>query len=257
MRSILTTAVMLTAALAGPALAQGDYPNRVAKIVNPYVAGSTTDILARALAAGLSSRLGQQFIVENRAGAGGALGTAGVARSDPDGYTLLFAPALVLSVHPQDRSDTGYKPDTLNPVCQAFVNAMALGVRPESPIKTVADLVAAAKLKPGALNYGHQGVVTIPHLAMEEFLQAAAIDIKDIPFRREPLVMTDLLGGRIDVASIVLGTAAGQNVRVIGIFAETRHPAFASVPTVKEQGYDVSPGASADCSLRQARRPRS
>ncbi len=141
MRSILTTAVMLTAALAGPALAQGDYPNRVAKIVNPYVAGSTTDILARALAAGLSSRLGQQFIVENRAGAGGALGTAGVARSDPDGYTLLFAPALVLSVHPQDRSDTGYKPDALIPVCQAFVNAMALAVRPESPIKTVADLV--------------------------------------------------------------------------------------------------------------------
>ena len=245
MPRIVKTAVSLVAAalMSTPALAQSDYPNRVAKIVNPYVAGSTTDILARALAAGLSSRLGQQFIVENRAGAGGALGTAGVARSDPDGYTLLFAPALVLSVHPQDRSDTSYKPDALIPVCQAFVNAMALAVRPESPIKTVADLVAAAKAKPGALNYGHQGVVTVPHLAMEEFLQAAASDIKDIPFRGEPLVMTDLLGGRIDVASIVLGTAAGQNVRVIGIFAETRHPAFANVPTVKEQGYDVSPAS--------------
>jgi tripartite-type tricarboxylate transporter receptor subunit TctC len=232
------------ALLATSAAAQSDYPNRVVKVVNPYVAGSTTDILARALSAGLSSRLGQQFIVENRGGAGGALGTAQVARSDADGYALLFAPALVLTVHPQNRDDTGYRPDALVPVCQTFVNAMALAVKADSPIKTVADLVAAAKSKPGALNYGHQGIVTIPHLAMEEFLQAAAIDIKDVPFRGEPLVMTDLLGGRLDVASIVLGSAAGrQDVRVIGVFAESRHPAFANVPTVKEQGYDVSPAS--------------
>lgn len=225
------------------ASAQGDYPNRVVKIVNPYIAGSTTDILARGLASGLSSRLGQQFIIENKPGAGGALGTASVARSDSDGYTLLFAPALVLSVYPQARKDTGYEPAALVPVCQTFTNAMALAVAPESPIKTVADLVAAAKQKPGALNYGHQGVLTIPHLAMEEFLQTAQIDIKDIPFRGEPLVLTDLLGGRIDVASIVLGSASGQNIRVIGVFAETRHPAFPSVPTVKEQGFDVSPAS--------------
>jgi tripartite-type tricarboxylate transporter receptor subunit TctC len=245
MRRLLTTSCALVTAgvFFTSAHAQSDYPNRVVKVVNPYVAGSTTDILARALSAGMSSRLGQQFIVENRGGAGGAIGTASVARSDADGYTLLFAPALVLTVHPQDRTDTGYKPDALVPVCQTFINAMALAVRPESPIKNIADLVAAAKQKPGVLNYGHQGVVTIPHLAMEEFLQAAAIDIKDIPFRGEPLVMTDLLGGRIEVASIVLGTAAGQNVRVIGVFAETRHPAFADVPTVKEQGYDVSPAS--------------
>jgi tripartite-type tricarboxylate transporter receptor subunit TctC len=242
MRAIATSVCFLAMALA-PALAQSDYPNRVVKVVNPYVAGSTTDILARALSAGLSNRLGQQFVVENRGGAGGALGTATVARADADGYTLLFAPALVLSVHPQARDDTGYKPDALAPVCQTFINAMGLVVRPESPIKNIADLVAAAKSKPGALNYGHQGPLTIPHLAMEEFLQAAKIDIKDIPFRGEPLVMTDLLGGRLDVASLVLGTASGQNVRVIGVFAETRHPAFADVPTVREQGYDVSPAS--------------
>jgi len=238
---VCAAAALAVVAIATPATAQTDFPNRVVKIVNPYVAGSTTDVLARALASGMSSRLGQQFIVENRAGAGGALGTGQVARSDADGYTLLYAPALVLTVHPQDRADTGYKPDSLVPVCQAFVNAMALVVRNDSPIKSIADLVAAAKAKPGALNYGHQGNVTIPHLAMEEFLLTAGIDIKDIPFRGEPLVMTDLLGGRIDVASLVLGTAKGQDVRVIGVFAETRHPAFANVPTVKEQGYDVSP----------------
>jgi tripartite-type tricarboxylate transporter receptor subunit TctC len=241
--AMLVAALICGALGASPSQAERAYPNRVVRIVNPYVAGSTTDNLARALAVGLSSRLGQQFIVENRAGAGGALGTASVVRADPDGTTLLFAPALVLSVHPQSRNDTGYKPNSLVPVCQTFTNAMAIAVPMESPIKSIADLVNAAKEKPGALNYGHQGPLTIPHLAMEEFLQAANISIKDIPFRGEPLVLIDLLDGRIDVASLVLGTAQGQNVRVIGIFSETRHPSFPDVPTVKEQGYDVSPAS--------------
>jgi tripartite-type tricarboxylate transporter receptor subunit TctC len=241
LRALLPACLVAITAVA--AQAQSDYPNRVVKIVNPYVAGSTTDVLARALANGLSSRLGQQFIIENKPGAGGTLGAASVARADADGYTLLFAPALVVSVYPQARADTGYKPDAIAPICQTFTNAMALAVNQDSPIKTVADLVAAAKAKPGALNYGHQGILTIPHLAMEEFLQTAHVDIKAIPFRGEPLVLTDLLGGRLDVASLVLGTAIGQNIRVIGIFSETRHPAFPDVPTVKEQGYDVSPAS--------------
>jgi tripartite-type tricarboxylate transporter receptor subunit TctC len=238
--SMLVAALILSALAASPLQANKAYPNRTVRIVNPYVADSTTDLLARALAIGLSNRLGQQFIVENRAGAGGALGTASVVRDKADGYTLLFAPALVLSVHPQSRNDAGYKPDSLVPVCQTFTNAMAIAVPMESPIKNIAHLVNAAKQKPGALNYGHQGPLTVPHLAMEEFLQAANISIKDVPFRGEPLVLIDLLDGRIDVASLVLGTATGQNVRILGIFSETRHPSHPDVPTVKEQGYDVS-----------------
>ena len=239
----LAASLLAALALAAPVLAQTDYPNKPVRIINPFVAGSTTDVLARALGAGLASRLGQPFVIENRGGAGGAIGTAAVARADADGYTLLFAPALVLSVHPQDRADTGYRTDSMVPICQTFINAMALVVRPESPIRSVADLVAAAKAKPGALNYGHQGSMTIPHLAMEEFLIAANLDIRDIPFRGEPLVIADVLGGRLDVASIVLGSAVGQNVRVIGVFGESRHPGFPDVPTVREQGYDVSPAS--------------
>jgi len=244
MRPVLgaVASAVITAGFINAAHAQ-DYPTRFVKIVNPYVAGSTTDVLARALSFGMASRLGREFVIENRPGAGGAIGTLSVVRADPDGYTLLFAPALVVSVHPQARTDTGYKPDALVPVCQTFINAMALAVRPDSPLKTVADLVAAAKARPGALNYGHQGPLTIPHLAMEEFLLAASIDIKDIPFRGDPLVMTDLLGGRLDVASVVLGSVPGQNVRLLGIFSETRHSSFPDVPTVKDQGYDVSPAS--------------
>jgi tripartite-type tricarboxylate transporter receptor subunit TctC len=236
--------IALLGATGLPAAQAQDYPSRVVRVVNPYVAGSTTDRLARALSVGMASRLGREFVVENRAGAGGATGTLSVVRSDADGYTLLFAPALVLSVHPQARNDAGYKTDALIPICQTFVNAMALAVRPDSPIKNVADLVAAARAKPGALNYGHQGPLTIPHLAMEELLIAAKIDIKDIPYRGEPLVVTDLLGGRVDVASLVLGTITDRKIiRPLGIFSETRHSSFADVPTVKEQGYDVSPAS--------------
>ncbi|MFN7753349.1 MAG: tripartite tricarboxylate transporter substrate binding protein [Pseudomonadota bacterium] len=241
--SLTLAALALALAPAAPASAQTDYPNKPVRVINPFVAGSTTDVLARALGAGMASRLGQPFVVENRGGAGGAIGTAAVARAEADGYTLLFSPALVLSVHPQDRADTGYRTDSLVPICQTFINAMALVVRPDSPIRTVPDLVAAARAKPGALNYGHQGNMTIPHLAMEEFLIAAGIDIRDIPFRGEPLVMGDLMGGRLDVASVVLGSAVGQNVRVIGVFGESRHPAFPDVPTVREQGFDVSPAS--------------
>lgn len=237
-----TRSAIAAAMLLGAAAAQAqDYPSRVVQIVNPYPAGSTTDVLARALAVGLSSRLGQQFVVINRPGAGGGLGAASVARTEPDGYNLLFAPALVVSVLPAARSDTGYDADSLVPVCQTFSNAMALAVRPDSPFKSLKDVVEAARARPEALNYGHQGPSTIPHLAMEEFLDHAKLKINGIPFRGDPAVMTDLLGGRLDVGAIVLGSASGQNVRVIGIFAEERHPSFPDVPTVKEQGFDVSP----------------
>jgi tripartite-type tricarboxylate transporter receptor subunit TctC len=217
-----------------------DFPSRVVKVVNPYVSGSTTDVLARSLAVGMAKRLGRELIVENRPGAAGAIGTLSVARADADGYTLLFAPATVLSVVPQARDDAGYKPDALVPVCQTFVNAMALAVRPDSSLRSVSGLAAAAREKPGALNYGHQGPLSIPHLAMEELLLTANIDVTSVPYRGDPLVITELLGGRIEVGSLVLGAISGQNVRVIGIFSDARHGAYPDVPTIREQGYDVS-----------------
>ena len=248
-RSFTALAVMAAVAAlvaSGPGEAQSDYPNRVVKIVNPYGAGSAPDILA-ALALDPAFRAGSASSSSSRTGSAAAARSApprSCART-PDGYTLLFAPALVLSVLPQARGggDTGYKPDALAPICQTFVNTMGLVVRPDSPIKSVADLVAAAKQKPGALNYGHPGVLTIPQLAMEEFQQSAGIEIKDIPFRSGPQSITELLGGRLDVVSIVMGTEVGQNIRVIGVFSENRIATFPDVPTVKEQGYDVTPAS--------------
>jgi tripartite-type tricarboxylate transporter receptor subunit TctC len=241
MRAFVLAALM-AASMALPAQAQQDYPNRLVNVVNPTQAGATTDVLARALVVGLSSRLGQQFVVVNRPGASGAIGTASVARAAPDGYTLLFGAVYVLSVLPAARSnDIGYESGALIPVCQTVSNAMVIAVRPDSPFKTLADLVAAARAQPGKLNYGHQGAGSIPHLSMEEFLETAGLDIKGIPGRDDPAVVTDLLGGSIDVAALVQGTVAGQNLRLLGIFAEERHPSFADTPTVREQGFDVAP----------------
>ena len=179
---VLTFAAVLVTAAALPAQAQQDYPNRTVTVVNPTQAGATTDVLARALVLGLSSRLGQQFVVVNRTGASGAIGTASVARAAPDGYTLLFGAVYVLSVLPAARSnDIGYEAHALVPVCQTVSNAMVIAVRPDSQFKTLADLVAAARAQPGKLNYGHQGAGSIPHLSMEEFLDTPSSTSRAFP----------------------------------------------------------------------------
>jgi tripartite-type tricarboxylate transporter receptor subunit TctC len=233
--------LVLTASLAAQAQ---NYPNRTVQIVNPTQAGATTDVLARVLASGLSNRLGQQFVIVNRPGAGGAIGTAAVARAEPDGYTLWFGAVYTLSVLTKVKTlEAGYDADALVPVCQTVSNAMVIAVRPDSPYMTLADLVKAAQANPGKLNYGHQGAGSIPNLAIEEFLEAANLKISAIPFRGDPAVITGLIGGNVDVAGLVQGAAAsaGDKIRILGIFAEERHPGFPGVPTVKEQGYNVAP----------------
>jgi tripartite-type tricarboxylate transporter receptor subunit TctC len=239
----VSVAAAIVAALPSHAQAQ-TYPSRGVQIVNPTQAGATTDVLARVLAAGLSSRLGQQFVIVNRVGAGGAIGTAAVARAEPDGYTLWFGAIYTLSVLTKMKeTEAGYEANALAPVCQTVSNAMVIVVKTDSPYRTLADLVKAARDNPGKLNYGHQGAGSIPNLAVEEFLDAANLKINAIPFRGDPGVITALLGGNIDVGGLVQGTAAAarDQLRILGIFAEERHPAFPDVPTVKEQGFDVAP----------------
>ena len=255
---VLTFAAALVTATALPAQAQQDYPSRTVTVVNPTQAGATTDVLARALVLGLSSRLGQQFVVVNRTGASGAIGTASVARAAPDGYTLLFGAVYVLSVLPAARSnDIGYEAHALMPVCQTVSNAMVIAVRPDSPFKTLADLVAAARAQPGKLNYGHQGAGSIPHLSMEEFLDTAKLDIKGIPGRGDPAVVTDLLGGSIDVAALVQGSVAGQNRACSGSSPRNGTPRLPMRRRSRSRASTLRRSASADCWRRRGRRQRS
>lgn len=222
------------------AAAQPWAPDRPITILNPYAAGSTTDQLARALAAGMAPRLGQPVVVVNRDGAAGGVGTAQAARAAPDGHALLFIPAVVLSVLPA-RGEVGFTAASFAPVCQSFENAMAIAVRPESPFGSLGELVAAARARPGALTYGHQGIASIPHLAAIELAEVAGLQLQDVPYRGEPAVVTDLRAGRVDFAVLVMGSLAAGGLRTLGVFAPERHPLLPEAPTVMEQGFPVAP----------------
>lgn len=230
--------------LALPALAQDNWPARPIQIVMPYPPGNAIDLLARSLANELQPLLRQTVTVINRDGAAGAVGSVSVARSAPDGYTVLFVPALVASVLPVSQASTGLRPDTFRPICQVFNNSMALLVKPDSPIRDLRGLQAAAAANPGRLTYGTLGVTSIPHLAMEQWMSTARAELTHVPFRGDGQVMTEVITGRLDVGSIVLGSAAGRNdVRLLTVFDSQRHPDFPDVPTAQEQGFDVLPAS--------------
>jgi tripartite-type tricarboxylate transporter receptor subunit TctC len=244
MRLFSTAAAVaaLGAALAAPASAQ-TYPDRTVEIVNPYTPGGATDIMGRALMDGLAAALKQRFVFVNRAGANGAIGTAAVARANPDGYTLLFTAAVSMVVNPLTQKDPGYTLDSFDHICQTLSNEMVLEVHPDSPFKTVADLIAAAKAKPGGLNYAILGVGSIPHLATIELEQAAGVKFNAVPFKGDSEVIQQVHGQHVDFGASTLAGAAKSGLRLLGVFAKQRNPAIPDVPTFKELGYDVAPAS--------------
>jgi len=233
-------AALAALGLAQSALAQG-YPERTVEITVPSTPGATADVLGRVLADGLSQQLGQRFIIINKAGASGVIGTAAVAQARPDGYTLLHGAAFSLTVQPLTDMQAGYNHKSFEPICQTFKNDQVIVARPDSAFKSAQDLIAAAKAKPGRLNYGHPGTATIPHLAMIEFARMANVEFNQVPFKgpAEAIQMTH--AGQIDFAAVPLTTAATSGLRMPGLFAAIRNPAIPDVPTMKEQGFDVAP----------------
>ena len=227
-------------ALATAAAAQ-TYPDHVVQIIVPTTAGSSADILGRVLADGFSSRLGKPFIVVDKAGAAGVLGTADVARAKPDGYTLMHGATYSITVEPLVDKQAGYTAKSFTPICQTFKNDQVVVVPPNSPLKTARDLVEAAKKKPGAVTVGIPGIATIPHLAMIAFADQAKVSFNNIPFKGPAEEIQNVRSGQIEFAAVPLTAAAGSGLPMPGIFAETRNPSLPNVPTFKEQGFDVAP----------------
>lgn len=243
-RRLMAAAVAALAALPFGATAQEAFPSRPVQIVLPYPPGNAIDLLVRSLASAMQPALGQSVVVLNRDGAAGLVGSVSVSRAPADGYTLLFMPALVASVLPVTQPTAGLRTDSFRPICQVFSNSMALVVRPDSPIRNLADLQARARANPGRLTYGTLGVTSIPHLAMVQWLLAAGVEVEHVPFRADAPVITETLAGRLDIGSIVLGSAAGRNdLRVLAVFDRQRHPDFPDAPTAAEQGFDVAPAS--------------
>lgn len=234
-------ALALGVAAAASAVAAQTYPDRVVQIIVPATPGSSADILGRVLADGFSQRLGKPFIVVDKPGANGVLGTADVARAKPDGYTLLHGATYSITVQPLTDKDAGYTETSFTPICQTFKNDQVAVVPPKSPLKTARDLVAAARRKPGAVTAGIPGIATIPHLAMIALADQAKVEFNDVPFKGPAEEIQNVRSGQIDFAVVPLTAAAGSGLPMPGIFAEARNPSLPDVPTFKEQGFDIAP----------------
>jgi len=232
-------ALVLCTFAAGVASGQG-YPNKPVKLIVPFTAGSATDILARTVGQKLTEMWGQSVIVDNRPGAGGTIGTAIAAKSPPDGYTLLVnsaAHAYNPWIYPNLSFDTVKDFIDIAPLAG---QPNVLVVAPSTGYKTVADLIAAAKAKPGALNFGSAGTGSGTHINAEKFRLAAGIDVVHIPYKGTPEALTDTMTGRITYFFSPI-SAALPNIRegkliALGVSTAKRSSVLPNVPTIAESG---------------------
>lgn len=246
-RSILRSMTALCLATGmGTALAQSAWPSMPVRIMVPFAPGALTDLAARNIAAELSGHLGQQFVVENKGGAAGTIGTAEVAKSRPDGHTLVFTDSS-LTISPGLYKTLPY--DVLRdlvPITLALEAPAIMVARTELPAKTLAQVIALAKSKPKALTFGSGGQGSSAHLAMELFLSQAGIEMTHVPFRGVAAALTDTAGNQIDVTISSLGGASGHirgnRVVPLAVTGDKRSVIFPDVPTFAELGfpaYDV------------------
>jgi tripartite-type tricarboxylate transporter receptor subunit TctC len=226
--------------VAGPATAE-QYPSRPVKMIVPFPPGGPIDTMGRLVAHELSTRLGQEFVVENRPGAGSTLGSKAAASADADGYTLLFGSSGSLAVAPALYPKLQLEPLKLfTPVAGVSLLPHVFVVAPSLPVKTVAEFVAYAKANPGKLNYG-AGVGTPPHLLSTLLKTKAGIDVTFIPYKGSAASITDLLGGQthftIDGLTGLYPLVKDGKVRALGMARTQRWPALPEVPTLVESGY--------------------
>jgi len=224
----------------GPAVAQ-DYPNRPITLVVPYAAGGGNDAMARTVADKMSRLLAQQIVVENRAGAGGTIATRQVAKSAPDGYTLVIGGTGTLAVNPTLYSNVGYDPRTdFAPVGLIGTSALIVLVHPSLPSRSVRELIDLAKKDPGKLNYASAGVGSGIHLATVLFEQMAEVKLTHVPYRGTGPALTDLIGGHVALYFSSLPPAVGiakeGKVRALAVTGSKRSPVFPDLPTVAEAG---------------------
>ena len=236
----MKAAIFLFSALLAWAAHAQDYPNRPIRLVVPFSPGGSTDGISRHLAQKLTAALGQPVVVENKAGAGGTLGTDLVAKSKPDGYTLLF---VATSTAINQALFTNLPYDTmkdLEPVIHLVNLSGVLVVHPDVPAKTVKELIQLARSKPGTLNYASAGNGTTLHLAAEMFNALAKTDITHVPYKGSGPALTDLIGGRVQVMFANMpGTMQHVNagrIRVIAVTDEKRSSVVPDVPTIAESG---------------------
>ncbi|WP_412556348.1 Bug family tripartite tricarboxylate transporter substrate binding protein [Variovorax sp. 38R] len=238
-----TAAVAAAMLLApSPASAQAAYPSRAIKLIVPFPAGGGTDLIAREVANKVAVANGWSIIIDNKPGSGGNLGVDAAAKSTPDGYTLVLGQTSNLAINPTLYPKLPYNPEKdLTPIVTVASAPLALVVAADSPYKTLADVVAAAKAKPEALNYASSGSGTVAHLATELLQKTAGVKFTHVPYKGAAQGSTDLIGGQIQMymssVPTLIGYVKNGKMRVLAVTSAKRTADLPAVPTVAESGF--------------------
>jgi tripartite-type tricarboxylate transporter receptor subunit TctC len=243
-RNLVAALLCAGLALVGASSANAQpYPHKgPIKIIVPFPPGGPTDGMARIISERLQSELGQTIVIENRGGAGGAVGGKFVADSAPDGYTLLMTPGGPLTTGPAVNPDIGYDPQKVfTPVCELIETPLIISVLPTLPAKSLSDVVAYAKANPGKLIWGNQGFGTGPHLLAEMFKLEAGVNMLDVPYRGTGPLLNAILAGEVqmiaDPSTTSLPYIQAGKLHPIAIAGTERDPVLPDVPTVGEEGF--------------------
>jgi tripartite-type tricarboxylate transporter receptor subunit TctC len=242
---------LIAAGLAWPVAAHAQAtwaPTRPIRLVVPFAAGGSTDVAARILAERMGETLGQPVVVENRTGSAGFIGAENIARATPDGHALLMGATGLLAIAPHLYATMPFNVERdLAPVSMAFASDLVISVANVVPARTLGELVALAKARPGVLNYASSGAGTTTHAATELFRLAAGIDITHVPYRGSSLAMNDMLSGQVQILVDQIAGSIGQirdgRIRALAVTGTERHALLPDVPTVAEAGL-----AGAQCS---------
>ena len=240
--------LVLTFTAACPALAQDKFPNKPVTVVVPQAAGGANDAIARVIAQKLSEQMGQPFVIDNRTGAGGNVGTTAVARAKADGYTLMVTADSAMVINPSLYQSTGFDPiKDFDPVGTVATAGYVLVANPSFPAKNTTELIALAKQQPGKINIGSAGNGTLNHLIGEMLSKAAGIDMVHVPYKASSAAVTDLVAGQVQVSvqslpSSIAFIRSGK-VKVLGVINPKRLPALPDVPTIGEtiKGFGTTP----------------
>jgi tripartite-type tricarboxylate transporter receptor subunit TctC len=242
-RGMTVACVAAAVAFGQAAHAQSDYPNRPITLVLPLGAGGAMDILARGqFAPKLSERLGKPIVVENRTGGGTVIAATSVAKSPPDGYTLFFVPAGTLTTNATLYKNLPYDPGKdFVPIALTSKLGFVLSVHPSTPVKSIPELVAYVKERPGQLSYGSTGIGATPHLAVEMFQRAAGLQMTHVPYRGMPQATNDVVAGHTQMVftdpPLAQSLSADNKLRPLAVSTLERIPAVPAVPSLHELGF--------------------
>ena len=239
--------LLAAAVVASPAALGQTYPTKPVRIIVPFSPGTAADIAARVLGVRLSEAWGQGVVIENVAGAAGNIGAAAVAKAAPDGYTLVML-GINHVINPSLYKDTGYDiPRDFKPIVRVSIAPLAIVANPKFPPGTIAELVEAARARPGEINYGSGGSGSVTHLSFELLKSQTGIRMTHVPYKSIAPMMNDILGNQVPLGSPALASAVGNvkagQLKILAVTSARRSSLFPEVPTVAEAGfagYDVS-----------------